>query len=89
LREGIVTAPVVFAIVERGESGDDGGLLEIVYGEKTEEKVKKGAEMILDSNGISVADRLSIDHIENAIMALRELRWRDGGEIVPESNQYT
>lgn len=83
-----MTAPLVYALVELQQKGSPLALeFEQMLKRKCEGDgdVPKAVDILMNSAGIEVADRLSIDHIKESVINLREVRDErvsDGGGLV-------
>ena len=90
LREGIITAPIIYSLLEFNKTQSDnfGALNKIINEEKTEDSIKKGVKILLGSNGISNADKLSIQHIEKAIESLESMKYTDGRPIISFEQEH-
>lgn len=79
LREGIITAPIMFGLLEYKLKQDQrfDKLNHIINSEKSEESIREGVELLMATNGISISDKLSIDHIHDAIENLETMRYHN------------
>lgn len=92
LREGIVTAPIMYGLLQYKNTGDEvkfNHLSKLINTEKTEANINEAAEILFQSNGISISDKLSINHIEEALQNLYRMRYNDGKPIVSFDQQHT
>lgn len=80
IKEGIITAPLIYGLIDLYKAGDTSRfkqLNSIILSkfENKERDVPIGVEMLFGSNGIEMADKLSIDYINLSLENLRSMRY--------------
>lgn len=77
IKEGIITAPLVFGLMDHYKSGSkftEFNRIILSQFENKERDVPLGVELLFESNGIELADKLSIDHINASLADLISMR---------------
>lgn len=93
LKEGIVTAPIIYALLDLKSEGEVDSYRELTRMVQTqfENKVKDvplGASMLFDSRGIELADKLSIDHIREALSSLQGMEYPSNTPIIDPTEEH-
>jgi len=87
VKEGIVTAPLILAMLQLKSEGREQEFRELnrmvlsQFEDKTND-VPRGMEILFSSSGIQLADKLSIDHILQALDDLRDMRYPSQKSII-------
>ena len=87
IKEGIVTAPLVFGLLQHhtsGNSSEFSELNEIILRKFANQvtDVPRGIDLLFASSGIELADQLSIQHILSGLENLNEMQYPGGHSII-------
>ena len=92
LKEGIVTAPMIYALLDlrsRGETEAYRELTRMVQSQfENKAEVPRGADLLFAGRGIELTDSLSIEHILEALGSLEAMVYPDGSSIISPSEEH-
>lgn len=93
IKEGIITAPLVFGLIDHYQSDSKQKFTEfnriiLSQFENKERDVPLGVELLFESNGIELADKLSIDHINASLGELSSMQGEHGAVVDVSQDQH-
>lgn len=91
VKEGIVTAPLVFGLLQHHAAGNMDEFREMndIILRKFDNQVQdvpRGIDLLFSSSGIELADKLSIEHILSGIDSLQQMEYPNGHNIIASTD---
>ena len=90
VKEGIITAPLIYSLLHlksEGKWDEFAELNQMVLSQFEGSNVPRGMEILFSSCGIELADKLSIQHILQALDNLRDMRYPSQEPIIQLDEQ--